>query len=47
MARFRSSEEVSEMGRIREIERRASGGRKRKPVVYVIDNYTTIIDEYV
>ena len=36
MARFRLSEEVSDMGRIKEIERKASGQRKRKPVVYLI-----------
>ena len=36
MGQFRSSEEVSEMGRIKEIERKASGRRKRKPVVYLI-----------
>lgn len=36
MVQFRSSEEVSEMGRIKEIERKASGRRKRNPVVYLI-----------
>ena len=36
MVPFRLSEEVSEMGRIKEIERKASGRRKRKPVVYLI-----------
>ena len=36
MVPFRLSEEVSEMGRIKEIERKASGRRKRKPVVCLI-----------
>ena len=36
MGRFRLSEGVSEMGRIKEIERKASGRRKRNPVVYLI-----------
>ena len=36
MGQFRLSGEVSGMGRIKEIERRASGKRKRKPVVYLI-----------
>lgn len=36
MVQFRLSEGVSEMGRIKEIERKASGRRKRNPVVYLI-----------
>ena len=36
MVQFHLLEEVSEMGRIKEIDRRASGRRRRKPVVYLI-----------
>lgn len=36
MVQFRLSEEVSDMGRIKEMERRGSGNRKRNPVVYLI-----------
>lgn len=36
MVQFRLSEEISDMGRIKEMERRGSGNRKRNPVVYLI-----------
>ena len=36
MVQFRLSEVVFEMGKIKEIRRKASGRRKRKPVVYLI-----------
>lgn len=36
MGRFHLLEEISDMGRIKEIDRKASGRRKRNPVVYLI-----------